>query len=362
MGESYQGGSQCEIHQKIPSWVSYNQRSHKSVATVPQRIEQITRWLRHDVGLPPFDLAPASADASFRRYFRIAFGGETRIVMDAPPDKEDTGPFIKVARMFDEIGLHVPRILQENRDSGFLLLSDLGNEQYLPNLNEKSVGKLYRDALDALAELQAKGPRGNELPPYDRALLLREMELFREWFIGRHLHIKLGEEEQDILNKAFDLLAESALEQPSVAVHRDYHSRNLMVIEPNPGILDFQDAVIGPFTYDLVSVLRDCYIDWPRNWVEQWALGFHDLSLQNGVTTMNDQAEFLRWFDLMGVQRHLKAIGIFARLNHRDGKPGYLKDIPRTLNYVRDVASRYRDLKPLGDFIESRVVTVMLAA
>ncbi len=323
------------------------------------RVAQITRWLRQDLGFPEFELTPASSDASFRRYFRIAFNGETRIVMDAPPGKEDIGPFIKVARLMADIGLHVPSILEENHAEGFLLLSDLGTEQYLPHLNEQSVGRLYLDALDALATLQARGPRGDELPPYDRALLLREMELFREWFLGRHLRLPLTQEDHQLLNRSFDVLSESALEQPRVTVHRDYHSRNLMVSEPNPGILDFQDAVIGPVTYDLVSLLKDCYIDWPRNWVEQWALSFHDTLLEAGITDMRDQGEFLRWFDLMGVQRHLKAIGIFARLNIRDGKPGYLNDIPRTLGYVREVSARYADLRPLSEFIEAQVVPLV---
>jgi len=323
------------------------------------RVAQITRWLRHDLGFPDFGLTPASSDASFRRYFRIAFDGETRIVMDAPPGKEDLGPFIKVARLMEDIGLHVPRILADNHAEGFLLLSDLGTEQYLPQLNEQSVGRLYLDALDALAILQTRGPRGDELPPYDRALLLREMELFREWFLGRHLRLPLTQDDHQLLNRSFDVLSESALEQPRVTVHRDYHSRNLMVSDPNPGILDFQDAVIGPVTYDLVSLLKDCYIDWPRNWVEQWALSFHDILLEAGITDMRDQGEFLRWFDLMGVQRHLKAIGIFARLNIRDGKPGYLKDIPRTLGYVREVSARYADLRPLSEFIEARVVPLV---
>lgn len=326
---------------------------------MPERVAQITRWLLHDLGFPNFELTPTSSDASFRRYFRIAFDDETRIVMDAPPGKEDLGPFIKVARLMESMGLHVPRILEENHGEGFLLLSDLGTEQYLAHLNEESVGALYRDALDALAELQARGPRNDELPPYDRDLLLREMELFREWFLGRHLQLRLTQDEHQLLNSSFDLLAESALEQPRVTVHRDYHARNLMVSDPNPGIIDFQDAVIGPLTYDLVSLLKDCYIAWPRNWVEQWALGFHDIALEAGLTDMRDQGEFLRWFDLMGVQRHLKAVGIFARLNRRDGKPGYLKDIPRTLGYVREVASRYRDLRPLSEFIEARVVPLL---
>lgn len=323
---------------------------------LPARIERISHWLRHDLGFPNFELTPASSDASFRRYFRISFDEGTRIVMDAPPEKEDIGPFIKVARLMEGLGLHVPHILEENHDEGFLLLSDLGTEQYLAHLNEESVGHLYGDALDALADLQTRGPRDDELPPYDRTLLLREMELFREWFLGRHLQLPLSQEDHQLLNAGFDLLADSALEQPRVTVHRDYHSRNLMVSDPNPGILDFQDAVIGPLTYDLVSLLKDCYIAWPRQWVEQWALGFHDIVLEAGLTDMREQGEFLRWFDLMGAQRHLKAIGIFARLNIRDGKPGYVNDIPRTLNYLRDVASRYRDLRPLSEFIENRVV------
>lgn len=329
---------------------------------LPERVERITRWLRHDLGFPNFDLTPASSDASFRRYFRIAFDGETRIVMDAPPEKEDVGPFINIARLMEGMGLNVPRILEENHAEGFLLLSDLGTEQYLSHLTEESVGRLYGDALDALATLHSRGPRNDELPPYDRNLLLREMELFREWFLSRHLRVPLTQEDHQLLNRTFDVLSESALEQARVTVHRDYHSRNLMVTDPNPGILDFQDAVIGPVTYDLVSLLKDCYIAWPRNWVEQWALSFHDTILEAGVTDMRDQGEFLRWFDLMGVQRHLKAIGIFARLNIRDGKPGYLKDIPRTLGYVREVAGRYRDLHELSEFIEARVVPLVPAA
>lgn len=322
---------------------------------MPQRLEQLTHWLRRDLGLPEFEIAPASSDASFRRYFRVRFNGETRIVMDAPPDKEDVGPFIKVARLLGRMGLNVPEILEENLPDGFLLLSDLGDEQYLGRLNERTVASMYGEAMDALAVLQSRGPRTDELPLYDQPMLMREMELFREWFLGRHLGLALSDSERELIDRAFALLAESALEQPRVMVHRDYHSRNLMVTEPNPGILDFQDAVIGPLTYDLVSLLRDCYIAWPRNWVEQWALGFHDLAVESRVTSERDQGLFLRWFDLMGVQRHLKAIGIFARLNHRDGKSGYLKDIPRTLDYVRDVAGRYRELNELKDFLETRV-------
>lgn len=320
-----------------------------------QRIEQLDNWLREALGQSQFTLAPASADASFRRYFRVRFDGQSRIVMDAPPEKEDIAPYLHVARTFHAIGLNVPEILAEDRAQGFLLLTDLGSTQYLDVLDEQSMGRLYGDALGALATLQACGPRGDELPPYNRELLWQEMELFRQWYLGRHLGLELSEAEHKLLDESFELLAASALEQPRVCVHRDYHSRNLMVCEHNPGILDFQDAVIGPVTYDLVSLLRDCYIAWPREVVEDWALGYLELALQSGIIKECDEARFLRWFDLMGVQRHLKATGIFARLNHRDGKPGYLGDIPRTLGYIREVSARYPELEPLHGLLADRL-------
>lgn len=329
---------------------------------MPERLNQLNHWLRHELGLPEYEIAPASSDASFRRYFRVRFGGESRIAMDAPPEKESVEPFIRVAEMFRGFGLHVPHILERDTNSGFLLLSDLGDQQYLGRLDESSAGWMYGDAMEALAALQMRGPKAPDaLPYYTRELLNREMELFRIWFLGRHLGLELSEAEQDMLNDVFAMLADSALEQPTVTVHRDYHSRNLMVAEPNPGILDFQDAVVGPFTYDLVSLLRDCYVAWPRKWVEQWALGFHDQVLEAGVTDVRDQGVFLRWFDLMGVQRHLKAIGIFARLNHRDGKPGYLNDIPRTLDYVMETAAVHPELKGLRQFLDDRVAAAFKA-
>ena len=320
-----------------------------------QRLELLHRWLQHDLGLPAYELTTASSDASFRRYFRVAFNGESRIVMDAPPEREDIRPFVQIGRMLLEIGLNVPRIEAENIAQGFLLLSDLGQQQYLDVLNETTVERLYGDAQGALLTLQACGPQEEALPPYDEGLLLREMELFREWYLGRHLGLELGPSEQQVLDRAFYLLADSALAQPRAAVHRDFHSRNLMVAPHNPGILDFQDAVYGPVTYDLVSLLRDCYISWPRQRVEGWALGYHDLALESGILRARDEERFLRWFDWMGVQRHLKASGIFARLNHRDGKSGYLKDIPRTVGYIREVAARYRELGDLATLLAERV-------
>jgi aminoglycoside/choline kinase family phosphotransferase len=296
---------------------------------VPQRIEALKHWLQDELAFRDYTLNPASADASFRRYFRVAHDGASYIVMDAPPDREDSRPYIQVARLFYDVGLNVPEVIDEDLEQGFLLLSDLGSTLYLDVLNAETVDRLYGDALGALATLQACTQAAGLLPDYDRTRLLSEV------------------------------LAENALLQPRVCVHRDYHSRNLMVTtKNNPGILDFQDAVVGPVTYDLVSLLRDCYISWPRARVEDWALGYQELALQSGILHegQGDPAQFLRWFDLMGVQRHLKAAGIFARLNHRDGKPGYLADIPRTLEYVIDVAARYGELTRLGEFIMQDVI------
>jgi len=323
---------------------------------MPQRLEQLQRWLSDELGLPEYTIAPASADASFRRYFRIRFDGESRIVMDAPPDKEDSRPFVSIGRQLRGIGLNVPEILAEDLQQGFLLLSDLGDRQYLDVLDAQNAGRLYGDAMGALATLQASGPGAQQLPPYDRELLWCEMELFREWYLGKHLGLVLNAGEQTVLDETFELLVVSALEQPAVSVHRDYHSRNLMVSEHNPGILDFQDAVYGPLTYDLVSLLRDCYIAWPREQVEGWVSDYHDMAFEQGILGERQLERFLRWFDLMGVQRHLKATGIFARLNHRDGKPGYLNDIPRTLGYVVEVCGRYPQLRPLRALLEEHVL------
>jgi aminoglycoside/choline kinase family phosphotransferase len=252
----------------------------------------------------------------------------------------------------------VPQILQQDLRQGFLLLSDLGSQPYLDALNAQSVERLYGDALGALAVMQAC-VSADELPPYNETLLRREMALFPDWFLTTHLGLELSESEQQLLADAFGLLADNAQAQPQVFVHRDYHSRNLMVCDHNPGILDFQDAVHGPVTYDLVSLLRDCYIAWPREQVEEWVQGYHDIALDHGIIRSPMSEQFLRWFDLMGVQRHLKAIGIFARLNHRDGKPGYLNDIPRTLGYVEEVSGRYPALADFAAFIQERVRPAM---
>jgi len=319
-----------------------------------QRLIGLQSWLRDGLGIAFDEIAPASGDASFRRYFRIQHGDESLIVMDAPPEKEDCVPFINIAAAMTKMGLNVPRVLQQNLEQGYLLLSDLGTVQYLEVLNEDSVDRLYGDALDALLLLQMAKEDQHLLPPYDHALLMREMELVREWYLEQHLGLTLNTAQHQLLNGAFELLAQSALTQPYTWVHRDYHSRNLMALDSdNPGVLDFQDAVFGPVTYDLVSLLKDCYIEWPREQVLMWVSRHYQQLIKQNIISDVDQSTFIKWFDLMGVQRHLKVLGIFARLNIRDNKPGYLKDIPRTLSYVRGVCERYPELANLGMLMSS---------
>jgi aminoglycoside/choline kinase family phosphotransferase len=337
---------------------------------MPQRLAALTGWLEGVLGQDALRVTPASSDASFRRYFRVQGTGQgglsvagveadSLIAMDAPPTHEDSRPFIAVSELLVQAGVQVPRVLAADLEQGYLLLTDLGSRPYLDALNPQSVETLYGDALDALLSMQSRiAPDTAQLPPYDRDLLLREMELFREWYLQRHREHALSAAHNAVLDQVFDQLADQALAQPRVFVHRDYHSRNLMVSEAdglNPGILDFQDAVIGPVTYDLVSLLRDCYIAWPREQVERWALDYLHRAMAAGVFTpaegLTDDT-LLRWFDWMGVQRHLKATGIFARLKLRDGKDGYLQDIPRTLGYVREVAARYAELTPLAALLD----------
>ncbi len=320
------------------------------------RLRELTRWVFEELGLAGGRLEPASADASFRRYFRLLRDGETCIVMDAPPAQEDVRPFVGVARTLASLGLNVPRVLAEDAARGFLLLSDLGSRHYLDELlADREVDRLYGDALGALVTLQTAGAQAaRALPVYDRSLLLREMTLMPEWFLGRHL--RLGTARRPLLDRLFEVLADAALAQPVVFVHRDYHSRNLLLTaEANPGILDFQDAVAGPLTYDAVSLLKDCYVAWPPGRVRDWALGYRARLLQAGLPAGGDADEFLRWFDLMGLQRHVKVLGIFARLFHRDGKRGYLKDLPRVLEYARTTAAAHPQTAEFAEFLATEV-------
>jgi aminoglycoside/choline kinase family phosphotransferase len=284
--------------------------------------------------------------------------------MDAPPDKEDSRPFVQVAGNLQQMNLNGVRVLQADLENGILLLTDLGSTQYLSALEaDRNRGDaLYADAINALLRMQVDGEQvQGDLPPFDEKLLRFELSLFSDWLCGTHLGLEFDTTEKEQWSATCNLLVDNALEQPIVFVHRDYHSRNLMVTERNnPGILDFQDAVAGPYTYDLVSLLKDCYIEWPLETVERWALAFHQ-ARKDLVDQSIDAELFLRHFDLMGVQRHLKAAGIFARLNHRDNKPLYMLDVPRTLNYILAIAGRYEELAFLAELISERVLPELAA-
>ncbi len=322
------------------------------------RLELLSRWVFDDLGFATSRIAPASADASFRRYFRLTRGADTYIVMDAPPDKEDSAPFVKIARLLAGLDLNVPLILARDMKRGFLLLSDLGSRQYLDELPAPGAAdRLYADALAALLRMQTAQPHTwREIPAYDRPLLLREMELLPEWFLQRHLGLSLDAAARGLLDDVFGGLADAALEQPVTFVHRDYHSRNLLLTaEHNPGILDFQDGLRGPVTYDLASLLKDCYIAWPRARVQAWTLNFREDLLSAGFAMQADENTFMRWFDLMGLQRHIKVLGIFARLFYRDGKSQYLKDLPRVLDYVRETAAAYPQTARFSDFLATHI-------
>ena len=320
--------------------------------TQDTRLEQLTQWVNSLPGWEYSVLEPASADASFRRYFRVRGTEGTAICMDAPPDKENIHPFVEVTRLLAATEVHVPQLLAQNLLDGFLLLEDLGNTSYLSQLSEATAKNLYADALQALLHLQQADC--DNLPAYNEKTLRREMELMPEWFLKTHLGFRDAEIPHELIKQTFEHLIESAIGQPVAFVHRDYHSRNLMVTtENNPGIIDYQDALLGPATYDLVSLLRDCYIVWPQAQVEWWVNSYRKEAIALGILPPVDQQTYRQWFDLMGLQRHLKVLGIFARLNHRDGKPGYLDDLPRVLSYVLEIGSRYPETSELIEWMRS---------
>ncbi len=310
------------------------------------RAKAILQWLTNDLNLNITQFETASSDASFRRYFRVRHQQQHYIVMDAPPDKEDTAPFIKVARLFSQAQVNVPDIIQQNTQQGFLLLEDFGSTCLLDKLNDKTVEALYKDALESLLTLQKNVDITHcALPHYNTRLLQTELQLFSNWFLEQQCGLSLNKAQHAIIDAGYTLLIISALQQTQVCVHRDYHSRNLMHLNTdNPGIIDFQDAVIGPVTYDAVSLLRDCYISWSDAQIESCLSPYYQQLTQTGIVVC-DYNQFQQDFDLMGIQRHLKAIGIFSRLNIRDGKSAYLGDIPRTLNYVINISQRYPDLR-----------------
>ena len=358
-----------------------------------QRERQITEWLLSLFPGETFTISPASADASFRRYFRATFTDKTLIIMDAPPQHEDCKPFLHVGKLFEEAGVHVPHVYANDLERGFLLLSDLGGSTYLQVLTPENAQQLYSEATDALIKIQLAS-RVDELPVYDEALLRRELNLFPEWYIAKHLGITLTKKQNDALERAFQRILANNLSQPCVYVHRDYHSRNLMLSQPNgharfpppnpdeltshstkagksasqvagyppggeraseslreclfnPGILDFQDAVYGPITYDLASLFKDAYIKWNEEETMDWIIRYWEKARKAGLPVREDFGEFYSDYELMGAQRHIKVLGIFARLYHRDGKDGYLKDMPLVMDYLRRACERYIDLKPL---------------
>ncbi|HLD08496.1 MAG TPA: phosphotransferase [Methylophilaceae bacterium] len=323
------------------------------------RLQQLNDWLNTVLKSAAFSLAPASADASFRRYFRVKLDNRTLIAMDAPPLQEGCTSFVHVAEVFANAGLNVPRILEKDLGQGFLLLTDLGDTTFLDALkqsasngepNNKTADGLYRDACMALVKLQSASKKG-VFPDYDEALLLREMQLFPDWYVAKHLQLELGDVQKKVLNDIFAILNQNILAQGQVYVHRDYHSRNLMLCTDaqgsNPGILDFQDAVYGAITYDLVSLLKDAYISWDEEQVIDRAVRYWQAAKKANLPVPQDFSEFYRDFEWMGAQRHLKILGIFARLYYRDGKDGYLKDMPLVMDYLRKVCERYVELRPM---------------
>lgn len=311
-----------------------------------KRFALLKNWIGSQFPGTSFTLETASEDASFRRYFRVKFEDHSLIAMDAPPSHEDCQPFIKVSELFYAAGAHVPRVLARNLEQGFLLLDDLGTTTYLQVLQDGNANSLYLDAIESLIKIQLASCAA-VLPDYDETLLLREMHLFPDWYVAKHLRLGLSPAQADVLNSVFKRILQNNLAQPRVYVHRDYHSRNLMLSDPNPGILDFQDAVYGPITYDVVSLFKDAYICWDEERILDWVVRYWECAKKAGLPAAADFAEFYRDFEWMGVQRHLKVLGIFARLYYRDGKDAYLKNLPLVMQYLRKTCERYSDFSPL---------------
>ncbi|WP_054892225.1 MULTISPECIES: aminoglycoside phosphotransferase family protein [unclassified Pseudomonas] len=324
------------------------------------RLQQLTVWLEQQLqnlfqenawgDVPAGSLTAASSDASFRRYFRWEGGGHSFVIMDAPPPQENCAPFVAIDHLLASAGINVPVIHAQDLERGFLLLSDLGRKTYLEIIGDDNADALFADAIDALLA-QQQLPMQAPLPSYDTALLRRELELFPEWYVGRELKLAFSEAQQASWQRVSQQLIDSALAQPKVLVHRDYMPRNLMHSAPNPGVLDFQDAVYGPVTYDITCLFKDAFLSWPQARVDGWLRSYWDKAQAAGIPVQPEFEEFQRASDLMGVQRHLKVIGIFARICHRDGKPRYLTDVPRFFAYIDEVIARRPELAELGQLI-----------
>lgn len=331
---------------------------------IDSRLSLLQAWIHGSLEWHNAAIKVASADASFRRYFRVIHQGKSYIAMDAPPEKEDVRPFIDITQRLLATGVHVPEIIEQDGEQGFLLMEDLGTTPYLDILDHQTAQSLYQDAMQALITMQKANTQ--DLPTYNADLLLQEMLLMPEWFLQAHLGITLTQEQIETINKTFSQLTTAIAQQPFGFVHRDYHSRNLMQTSiNNPGIIDYQDAVYGPLSYDLVSLLRDCYISWPQSQVSKWCLSYKRLAEQAGLLDGIQDDDFLRHVDLMGLQRHIKVLGIFARLNHRDGKEHYLNDLPLTLSYVLEIGQKHPETQAMVDMfhdlkIPQRIGTVTI--
>lgn len=319
------------------------------------RLQSLQTWLKTHL-VEAFEISALPGDASFRRYFRVFCEDKTFIAVDAPPEQENSHPFVAVAAAFGAMNLNVPKVFSSDLNQGFLLLSDFGDKIYYRTLTVDNADELYHKAIEVLPKIQSCQQIPNlSLPQFDRFSITQELLNFRVWFVEEHLQIKLKYKEEKLLNNAFEILIQSAVDQPQCCIHRDYHSKNLMVLEDKVGILDFQDAAWGPLTYDAVSLLRDCYITWPEKKVEQWMSNFYEMLKENRNLKCN-KSDFVRWFDWMGMQRHLKAIFIFARKYHRDNVVNYLQYIPNGLHYVADISERYPELKPFCFWIKNEIL------
>ncbi|KTC87091.1 aminoglycoside phosphotransferase family protein [Legionella brunensis] len=321
------------------------------------RQNALHKWLEKTLAPAPFSISPLAGDASFRRYFRLHLNGTTRVIMDAPPDKEAMEPFLTVNEILSSLEVHCPKVHALDKALGFAILEDFGDELLLKHLSPKTANKLYGAAMNIIMRMQYCPPASTaKLPPFDKQFMLQELNTFKEWFLHTYLKIQLNAEEETLLTDTFAWLTDKISQQPQVLIHRDYHSRNIMLLnetdEIQLGIIDFQDAMIGPFTYDLVSLLKDCYIQWPREQVMEWLSTFHKQSSLAKEWLLDN---FIYAFDLCGLQRHLKVLGVFSRLHLRDNKPNYLKDLPLTLHYVMACLESYKELEPFYQFMQKRI-------
>lgn len=331
-----------------PGWLNKGRKY-----TMQTRQNALNDWLKTILSDRPFTVTPLAGDASFRRYFRLHSNGITQVIMDAPPGKETLAPFIKIAGLLAKNGIHTPAIVAVDYTQGFALLEDLGDKLLLNVLNQDNADRLYNLAINTLLQMQTTSVMNPLLPAFDKAFMLNEISLFREWFLGAYLNITLNANQAALLDNTFDWLTTQITNQPQVFIHRDYHSRNLIVTDDAMGVIDFQDAMLGPYTYDLVSLLKDCYIQWPAEKISQWVACFYKNLPKNDAH--GSLTDFTRAFDLCGLQRHLKVLGIFCRLHLRDNKPAYLQDLPLTFNYVMACLEENEELHPFYHFMQQTV-------